>query len=356
MAQGDTGLLGKVIKYAGYANPLTAIPTAIADITNLPTKILGPADLIPGVDPFTKRTVSGTSKSTPTSTARTEDTFNPTNGNVGSDGGAAARAAAANRAYALAQLGLVDDQLGRLGTQESVGRSNIASAYDSAFNGLTNSQSQANRDYNTARDTTIQDNVTAKGNIDTGVRNSLTSVQRLLAARGAGSSSAATVKAPYAAAVQGNSQRQQVQTAFGRNIGALDTAHDDSEREFKSAFEELLAERTNKERALEAGIANTRASLLGQKMQLQANNGQAVDPGIINEIRSLGGRIDQLGATQTFNPRKVEYKAPELDKYNYDPNRAPELSGADPGAIDNAGAYYTLLGKDKKAKLAPALA
>lgn len=285
--------------------------------------------------------------------------FNPGDGNVGGSGYGGG-SAASNAAYWNDQLNALDSQLGRLDTQGNIGRSNIEQGYNSAFNTLTNQKTQNQEDYNTNRTHTIQDNVKAKGAIDEGVHNQLTGLTRLLGSRGAGNSSAALVAAPYAAGLQGNQQRQEVQDTFGRNIGSLDTNWDRTLKGFDSAFGQLLADKANKERALQAGLDATRQQLLGQKQQVRSSLGLAPDAGISNRIRDLGSQIDQLGAQQVFTPQTVAYKTPDLAAYTYNPASAPVLgAGVDPGQAANVGPYYTLLGgdnKDKKTGLIPAAA
>lgn len=269
---------------------------------------------------------------------------------------------AADAAYWAAQGGSVDDQLGRLDNQGAIGKANLLDSYTAAFNTLTNNKGRDERNYNTNRDNTIQDNVTAKNNIDLNVQSTNTGLQRLLGARGAGSSSAATILAPYAAATEGNRQRGQVQQVYGRNMGALDTGWNDTVGQYDTSFGQLDTEKANKDRALEAGILSTRAGLLAKKQEVAQRLGTAADPTIAAQIASLGGQVDNLGRTSTFTPKLVDYKAPDLAAYDYSKNTVntgPTNPNVDPSAIANTGAYWTLLGQNDKKKqqgLVPALA
>lgn len=235
---------------------------------------------------------------------------------------------------------LVDDQLGRLDGQQNVGMSNILGAYNSAFQTLTNQRDTTRRNYQIQTDQTQQDNVKAKASIDEGVRTNITALSRLLGGKGAGNSSAATILAPYAAGVQGNAQRSDVQDAYGRNMGSIDLAKKDAEDQFETSFGQLGADRGNQENALRAKIADTRAQLLAAKG----------DPALQGRIADLGRMVDSLGAVQSFTPRAVDAKAPDLSKYNYE-EANPEganLQGDENGMLPGVGAYSTLLGLSKK--------
>jgi hypothetical protein len=246
----------------------------------------------------------------------------------------------------------VDNQIGRLPNQAAIGHGNILGAYNTAFNTLTNQQGQESRDYNTSHDATVQDNITAKAGIDDNVRSMLTGAQRLLGSHGGGNSSLAQLFAPYAAGRTGNIQRGQVQTAYGRNINALDTSHGDATTQFANAFGQLLADRTNKDKALDASIDTTKAGLLGQKNLIAARTGQAIDPSVAQQIKDLGGQVDQLGAQTSFTPAPVNVTKPTLSSYDYTKFAAPTLGGGgqvDPNQANNLGPFWTLLNDKQKA-------
>lgn len=257
------------------------------------------------------------------------------------------------------QQAQIDDQLNRLGTQRSVGEGNIDSSYDSAFAGLTGQQSQANRDLTTSRTNTIADNITAKNGIDDSVRANATGLQRLLQSRGAGGSSAATVLAPYAAAVTGNAQRNQVQGAYARNLSSLDTSQGDTDTKFAGAFGDLLSQKKNKVSALESSLASTEAGLQQQKATaaasaIQARGGnyasaRAAESPYLARANQLLGQVDSLGAQSTFSPQTVAYTPPALSSYTYDPTAQAQVgSGVTPSQASQTGPYYTLLAGQKK--------
>jgi hypothetical protein len=261
---------------------------------------------------------------------------------------AAAKQSALNNAWWQSMIGQVDDQIGRLGHQADIGHQNISDSFNSAFNTLTNQKTSAQNQYNTTVDRTKQDNLTAKDGIDSSVRNGLTGLQRLLGMYGAGNSSATEIMAPYAAGYEGNQQRAQVNNAFGRNMQDLDTNWNNTNQQFDDSFGALNTDRTNRDRELDAKLDGTRASLLGQKGTYQQNMGMAPDAGIRTQIDALGHQVDDLGRTQTFTPKLVNYQAPNLQSYNYDPSQGPQVN-QDTSADQNMGVYSNIQ-PDKKTK------
>lgn len=296
----------------------------------------------------------------------------PASGGAAGGGTSAADAAAMadEQAYWGDQIGTIDSQLGRLPGQRQVADQNILNSYNSAYNRLVNEKGQTERNYNTSRTQTQQDNETAKTNIDTGVRNSLTGAQRLLGGRGSGSSSAFSIVAPYAAGLQGNQQRQQVQQAYERNIGGLDTSWKDYLTNWDTSAGDLASQRDSKYNQAHAGFDQTEAGLQEQRQNADVARAQAGGASYRTasalrapyqaKIQQLLSSIDQLGAVPTFTPQQVNYNAPELAAYNYQPTATPTLgAGVDPGQAQNLGAFWTLLGGDptkKRDQLQPALA
>lgn len=280
-------------------------------------------------------------------------------GNLGGGSAGTAQDKLDEQAYWDDQLSAADQQLGRLGNQGATGEANIDASYNSAYNRLLGDKDVTTRDYNTTKDQTTQDNVTAKGAIDTSVRNTNTGLQRLLGSKGAGNSSAATILAPFAAAKQGNAQRQQVQTAFGRNIQGLDTAFGDYNNDWDTSVSDLGVQRDTQKNQLKSGIATTEAQLQQQKADAAVQKAQAGGANYTtarNErtpytqrINQLISQIDSLGAQPSFTPKTAAYKAPSLSDYTYDRYAAPTAgSNVDPSQAAGAGAYWTLLNGAKK--------
>lgn len=265
----------------------------------------------------------------------------------------------AERAYWEGQGQVIDDQVTRLPGQQEAGKQSILDSALAAFNTLTNQKGKANRDYNVAHDQTQQDYRTARAGIDQNVVSTNTGLQRLLGAHGAGSSSAASVLAPYAAATSGNQQRQAIATPYERNISGLDTGIADANQQFDEGFGSLETDKKNRLTTLESTGLNTKASLLAKRAEIAAKLGSGIDPTFATQVSDLGRQVDSLGAPQTFVPKTVNYQTPDLAKYQYGPAAAPvDNGGVAPGTAENTGAFWTLLGGDptKKKLNNPALA
>lgn len=284
--------------------------------------------------------------------------LNPQNGAGGGSAGTA-QDRLDEQAYWQDQLDNADRQLARLPGQLSAGEQNIDSSYQSAYDRLLGDKEVTNRDYTTKRAQTVEDNISAKNNINAGVRNRNTGLQRLLGSKGAGNSSAATVLAPYAAAREGNQQRQQVQTAYGRNIGGLDTAWGDYEKDWTDSSNDLSTQRESQKRTLRSGISQSEAQLQEEKAQAAVQKAQAGGQNYtqarnarapyLARINQLIQQIDSLGVNPQLQARQATYKAPTLSDYTYDRYAAPSVgSGVDPNLAQGAGAYWTLLQGNKK--------
>jgi hypothetical protein len=285
------------------------------------------------------------------------------NGNGGGSAGTA-QDKLDEQAYWQDQLTAADQQLGRLPGQLQTGERNIDSSYQSAYDRLLGDKATTERDYNTKKTQTREDNITAKGNIDTSVRNRNTGLQRLLGSKGAGTSSAATILAPYAAAKEGNAQRGQVSQAFGRNQQALDTAWGDYGTDWQDSANDLGTQRETQKQTLRSGIATTEAGIQEQKANAAVQKAQAGGQNYtqarnarspyLTRINELISQIDSLGTNPTLTAKAPTYKAPELSSYDYNRGAAPTVgSGVDPGMAQGAGAYWTLLqGNKKKEQLA----
>lgn len=272
-----------------------------------------------------------------------------------------AQAKADEMAYWDDQMANADRQLGRIPEQERILRENAENSYQSAYNRLVGDKATTERDFNTTKTRAVEDNVQAKNTINSGVRNQNAGLQRLLGSRGAGNSSAAQILAPFAAAKVGNQQRQQVQTAYGRNMQGLDTAWGDYNKDWDESAGDLVTQRDNSITQGVAGLRQTEADLLESKgnaaVQRNQAGGQSYSQArnarqpYSDRIKALIGQIDAAGALKTFTPKTAAYKAPELSSYTYDRYGAPQIgSNVNPGQAQQAGAYWTLLGKEDDKK------
>lgn len=256
------------------------------------------------------------------------------------------------------QLANADKQLARLPGQEQTGRQNIDNSYQSALARLMGDKAITERDFNTKKQQTIDDNVTAKSNIDTSVSKRFSAIQKLLGARGAGGSSAAEVLAPYMVGKTGAQQRNQVQTAFARNSQGLDTAFGDYNREYDESVGDLGVQKESQFKTLTSGVRQSEADLLEAKANAELQRAQAggqnytqargVRTPYLNRIQQLVGEIDSLGANPTFTPKTAAFKAPELASYSYDRYAGPQVNGQQDSVTQNLGAYTSLLNPKKK--------
>lgn len=259
------------------------------------------------------------------------------------------------------QIGRVNAQLGFLDPQLGVGKQNILDAYNSGLNTLNTGEARASRDYNTNRTNTISDQQTAKQNIDTGVRQQTTALQRLLGRAGSGNSSAAYDLAPFAAARAGSQQRQQVQDKYGRNLSALDTNYNDYETDVGNSRNDLGRQRDTQTNALIAGTNQTRAQLLDTLAGLTTQQGQAQGQSYtqarsaaapyesqINDLLSRVAGLSQQYASPVIAANPTVYNAPSLQSYDYGSTGAPTAPGADQPVYADQVTPYSLLGFGKK--------
>jgi len=251
-------------------------------------------------------------------------------------------------AYYDDQLGQVNSALGRIGSQRDIGNQNINSQYNAALNKLLGQNAAAQRDYNTTKQRTIDDNVTARAKVDDTVAKQSAGLRRLLG----NSSSAALYAAPLAVARQGNTQLGDIQTGYSRNLQNLDTADEDRKRSFQDSQTDLNSQAQIQRNSLQASLAEKEAQLLDQMSQLQLQKAQAqgqtydaaraATQGNNARVNALLAQIDSLGLNPTIAAKNdLKFTAPELAQYqtsdiNVTPGASPVQSAA--------GQFYNLLG------------
>lgn len=214
-----------------------------------------------------------------------------------------------------------------LDQQRGIGLANISGDYQNNLNRLLNARNQTENTYNTNKVTSEQDNQKARSNVDFETGQRANALQRLLGSKGAGSSSAARFAAPYAAALEGTQQLNQVGDAYQKNMAGLDTSWTNYMTDYGQKKDDLEAQKINAERSLEADVVGKRQTLLQQLAQLQAQRASAIggnpvaaSQGSFDQANALSGQINELGR-QYFgrvNVADPTYKAPDLAKYDYD--------------------------------------
>jgi len=233
----------------------------------------------------------------------------------------------------------VNNQIGALDPQLQAGKQNIQGGYNQALYNENLANDQATRDYNTAKQTSTQGALTAKNNIDSGVRQNTNALQRLLGLAGSGNSSASEVLAPYAASRAGDVQRQGVQTSFGQNQQALDTNYGDTQQKHQQNLGDLSTQEQNNLQDLQTGINTTRSSLLSSLASLTGQQAQAAGKTPTDIVAAEQPLLDQIsniiksnaatGAKATnpvYNTTPTAFTAPNLSSYDVGSTGAPSAS------------------------------
>lgn len=212
-----------------------------------------------------------------------------------------------------AVIGQLQGQLGQLDPQQQVGLDNIGNSFNLSANRLDEQNAAAQRDYGTKTQQNLQGYQNNRSNILQGTRAQANALQRLLGLNGAGNSSAAYEQAPYAAALAGSQQLNGAQQTFGQNGTSLDTAWQDTERNYGNSKQDLQNQRYQQENALRSSIAQTKASLLNNIAQAQNSPGKysADINGLLSQITQLG----QQYSNPVMRTPDVSFAAPSLTDY-----------------------------------------
>jgi len=276
-----------------------------------------------------------------------------TAGRTAGGGTSAASYDPAALAYYNDQETLARQALDRLSAQRGIGLGNVQNSYQSALNQLLGSNAQAERDAGLTKQRTIDDNVTARSNVDQTVARQAQGLRRLLG----NSSSAAQYAAPLAVAQQGNKQQGAIQTSFGRNLQNIDIADEDRKKAFGSAQEDLGNQRRQSENQLNAGLLQSEAQINEQLSNIALQRAQARGQNYAqargqltpfnDRVSTLLSQIDQLGANPAISARNVNFTAPTLDQYNV---QGIDIAQGQTPAQAAAGQYANLLNIDERKK------
>lgn len=249
-------------------------------------------------------------------------------------------------------IGQTQSAIERLLSQENVGRQNIAGDWQTARNTLNTQRARTEDTYKQNKTDTTKDNITARSNIDfqTGMQSN--ALKRLLGSRGAGSSSAARVAAPYAVAVQGTQQRDQVNDAFAENMAGLDKSWNIYNEDWNSSVADVDTQKRRNEDSLSADILGKRSSLLqtlanlqSQKAAAMGGNAAASAQPYLNEVNAIENQIAGMGAKYqgAVAAKNPTYAAPDLAKYDYDKAAAPQFNNQSAMTDTINPAYLALL-------------
>jgi hypothetical protein len=248
------------------------------------------------------------------------------------------------------QIGNINSGISRLDNQRAIGHQNVLDSYNNAYSQLLGQKQQADTNYKNSKDSTGQDNVLAKNNIASNVGYQANALQRLLGAHGSGSSSAALLMAPYAAARQGSIDRTGVDRTFAKNNQALDQNYGNYGLQYDKSQQDLLHQKDVNTNQVDSGIDSTKATLLQQLAGLQANPAAAQQ--YIDQSNALLGQVDNLGkqyATPVQATAPPTYTAPSLDSYAQPTRQALQVQPS--AATDTTNPFTNLLFGNNKDKL-----
>ena len=258
-------------------------------------------------------------------------------------------------------IGQANAGIGRLDQQQQIGLQNVQGDYQNNLDRLLNAKNNTQKQYGESVVNTKQDNLTARSNVDFETGQRANALQRLLGSKGAGSSSAARIAAPYAAALEGTQQLNQVGDAFKENMGALDTSWGNYQTGWNQSKEDLDAQKVNQERAVQSDVATKRADLLSNLSTLAAQRAQAAGGNAataaqpyLDQVNGLYSQINNLGAQYQgrVNVADPTYQAPELSQYDY--NQRGQIGVAQNAQQQGISPYLSILlgQKDRKQNLA----
>lgn len=295
----------------------------------------------------------GQSASGPTSQPQSRPiSSGPVAGAGGSSGAAAGPAVdpAVLASYDQA-IGNTNSAIGRLGTQLNSGNSAIDASYQNALNQLLLGRNQSQATYNTNKQQTAHDYVSAKNTIGANAGQSLSGVQRLLGSRGAGGGSAYNQAAPEAVTRQATLQRNDVGNTFGQNNQALDTNWGNYVTGYDNSVLDVNSQHDQQRQGLQNSIETNRASLLQTLAQLSAqrdvvgggNGVGAAQPFLDQANAALNSQADYHVAP--INYQTQAYNAPALSTYAANPQAAPTYQGQSPTNDFFSPYLAALLGK-----------
>lgn len=274
---------------------------------------------------------------------------------VNGGSGNAAEAALYDQAIQQAQAGI-----GTLDQQRQVGVDNVTGDYTNNLNRLLNAKNTTQQKYEGNVANTRVDNTKARSNVDFETGQRANALQRLLGSKGAGFSSASRVAAPYAAALEGTQQLNQVGDAFKENMGNLDESWNTYQTEWTGKKGELDEQKENQLLNVERDVNSKRQSLLLKISELAAQRQQALNasPGAtvaaaqpyLNQVNQLAAEATNLGANYfgKVNVADPTYQAPDLSKYDY--NQRSQIGTAQNAQQQTVSPYLSVLlgNKDRK--------
>ena len=345
--------IGRVAQGVGRAYDYATPGSGTSTLTNAGRSIVNPnevwtgditkGNLIDGWRP-TNNVARPSSEGTDPNSPGGNDT--PSGTGYGGSGYAAPRIDQTAIDALMAQKNMTQGAYNRLDGSKQTAFNNLLNQFDAQNAKADNNYNRSKADHETGVARTTSQFAGEKERIADNVRQNVSSLQRLLASRGAGSSSASQIMAPYAAARAGTSERAEAGNTFSENMFEANKAWNRFDEDHKQAKKDLAADYENRRRAAESGIEGKRAELLQQLDQIDAEIARARGGGKVDynarnaQINQLLDRIAQLEAQvtgQVLPTKDVAYNAAQMQDMTQD-TRGVQAS-QDP-TYDETYAFY----------------
>lgn len=243
---------------------------------------------------------------------------------------ASARAAADERAQYDDQIAALDRILGGIGTQTQAGIENLYRSRDNERTKLSNQKTQTLKGYEEQQLQNAQDKQRGVSQVDQYANQNNTSLQRMLSANNAGSSSVARELIPYLVSKSAGTRRANVFDTAGRNEQSIVGARKNAEDQYETAFGELDDQARQQEQSFRQNILNQENDLLARKQEAQMKREMANGAGYAQARSASQGTQDQINARQdqltnlfsqfkpTFTQKALSFDKPELGQYTVD--------------------------------------
>ncbi len=236
-------------------------------------------------------------------------------------------------------IGDTNAALGNLPTQLQGSENNIQNNYNTAYQQLLGQLNSANQAYGQNTTANKQSYVTNKNTIGTNAGQNLTGIERLLASRGAGGSSAALFGAPQAVGTEATQQRGGAGQTYGANQNALDTSIGTYREQNQNNVNSIGTQEGNQTNAAEEAINQTRGGLLQQLATLSAqkaaasgaNPTTAAAPYLASANSALSAAANLGLNVAPLNYNTTAYAAPSASTYVPNPFAAPVTANPQAG-------------------------
>jgi hypothetical protein len=376
-------LLSSVLKLAsnvGYLNPITAIPTAVANkITT--------GEFVPGVnvgnvskrltsnnninydilDDFSRVGRTGQINLSPVQSSTTQQINDPNTGDVADSygldysnvsgsgsGGTSTGYTSADIATLEQNANLLNSLLGRIDTSINQGKQKIGDQYGKELADANLDKIKQLETYGSQRQSQKTNREQALGTISRNANTGMSSLQSLLGRASGSGSSVYQQLLPYLVGNDMSKNRRQVMNTTGTNLQNIDKAQNQYEADFASVLQDLANQRKSNEENLMSGIEGQRQNLLAQQIANAAQLAQAQGGGY-NAVKSAVSPYQaqyetSLNAVDSFfnqfkpnyTPNQKAAPTPELGTYTID--RAAVNGASSPQAgVDETNPYAALL-------------